>query len=223
MHKRILATRDTNVECLAESVVALGPVVYRVHLDFDGKRLQRTVLRTPDDAVEIHWLDETQLAAVIAAFPPEAGGGLPAAVHDQLADLARRVATAVPVDDPRFAAVADVLEGLVDAASRIAGHLAPARPHDQPTIVLGGEPPPDRHECRRIVVDALDRAGEAHAEGLTGRDRRHAPDPSDPAACVAIAAAALVDAGLHDGNLLYHHVQEALRRRFPGYAEGFAT
>ncbi len=204
MEKRILARQDTRVDRLAETVVALGPAVYREYVGRRGRR-QRAVLRSSADAVEIHWLDDDQLAAVIAAFPP----GIAATVQDQ-PEPASRTARA-GVDDPRLAEIAAILDVLVDAVDRVAAHLAPARPADIEPAILASEPPPTRGECRRIALDALERAGEAYAEGQLGRDGRPAADPSNPAAAAAIAAAALVDAGLHDGDALYSELEEALR------------
>ena len=208
MHRRILARRDTRVDCLAETIVALGPAVFREYVGV-GARRQRAVLRSPADAVEISWLDDDQLAAVVAAFPPELGGGIPGPVQDQLAELASRVARA-EVDDPRLAEIAGILDGLVDATGRIAAHLAPARAVDVEPVICETVPAPVRGEGRRIALDALERAGEAYREGQFGRNGRRAPDPSNPAAAVAIAAAALVDAGLHDGDALYEELAEAL-------------
>ena len=205
MEKRILARRDINDDRLADTVVALGPTVFRESIGHGGRR-RRAVLRSPADAVEIHWLDDDQLAAVVAAFPPGAGGGIPATVQDQLASRTARA----DVHDPRLAEIAAILDLLVDAVGRIAAHLAPARA-DVETAILATEPPPARGECRRLALDALERAGEAYSEGRLGRNGRPAPDPSNPAAAVAIAAAALVDAGLHDGNALYSELEEALR------------
>lgn len=209
MHKRILARRDTRVDCLAETIVALGPAVFREYVGI-GSRRQRAVLRSPADAVEISWLDDDQLAAVVAAFPAERGGGIPGTVHEQLAELGSRIARA-EVDDPRLAEIAAILDGLVDAVGRIAAHLAPARAVDVEPVICATVPAPARDEGQRIARDALERAGEAYCEGHFGRNGRRAPDPSKPAAAVAIAAAALVDAGLHDGDALYEELETALR------------
>ena len=208
MKKRILARRDTRVDCLAETIVALGPAVFREYVGV-GARRQRAVLRSPADAVEISWLDDDQLAAVVAAFPPEAGGGLPATVHDELVALAFRIAHA-EVDEPRLAEIADILDGLLGATRGIAAHLAPARAWDVEPTVVAVASAPVRGDCQRIARDALERAGEAHGEGLFGRSGRPAPDPRRPAAAAALAAAALVDAGLHDGDALYEELEEAL-------------
>ena len=209
MHRRILARRDTRVDCLAETIVALGPAVYREYVGV-GARRQRAVLRSPADAVEISWLDDDQLAAVVAAFPAELGGGIPGAVHDQLAELASRIARA-DVDEPRLAEIAGILDGLVDATGRIVAHLAPSRATDIEPVICATVPPPVRGDCQRIARDALERAGEAYCEGQLGRAGRRAPDPSRPPVAAAIAAAALVDAGLHDGDALYDEVEQALR------------
>lgn len=208
MHKRILARQDTRVDRLAETVVALGPVVFREYAAQGGRR-HRAVLRSPADAVEIHWLHDDQLAAVVAAFPPGAGGN-PATVQDQRAEPVSRTARA-EVHDARLAEIAAILDVLVDAIDRVAAHLAPARAADIEPTLLPSEPPPARGACRGIALDALERAGEAYAEGQLGRDGRPAADPSNPAAAAAIAAAALVDAGLHDGDALYGELEEALR------------
>ncbi len=190
MQKRILARQDARVDRLAETVAALGPAVFREYVGQGGRR-HRAVLRNPADAVEIHWLDDDQLAAVVAAFPP--GAGLPGTVHDRLAEIAA------------------ILDVLVDAVDRVAAHLAPSRAADVEPTLLPSEPPPARGACRRIALDALERAGQACSEGQLGRDGRPAADPSNPAAAAAIAAAALVDAGLHDGDALYSELEEALR------------
>lgn len=208
MERRILARRDTRVDCLAETVVALGPAVFREYVG-PGARRQRAVLRSPADAVEIAWLDDDQLAAVVAAFPPENGGGIPGTVHDQLAALASRIARA-EVDEPRLGEIADILDGLVAATAGIAAHLGPARAVGIEPTVLASEPAPESGACPRIARDALERAGDAYCEGLLGRDGRPAPHPRNPAAAAAIAAAALVDAGLHDGDALYEELGEAL-------------
>ena len=202
MEKRILARRDINDDRLADTVVALGPTVFRESLGHGGRR-RRAVLRSPADAFEIHWLDDDQLAAVVAAFTPGAGG-LPGTVHDRLAEIAA------------------ILDVLVDAVDRVAAHLAPSRAADVEPTLLPNEPPPARGECRRIALDALERAGEAYCEGRLGRNGRPAADPSNPAAAAAIAAAALVDAGLHDGDALYGELEEALRA-FLGPAGQFQT
>ena len=209
MQKRILARQDTRVDRLAETVAALGPAVFREYVGHGGRR-HRAVLRSPADAVGIHWLDDGQLAAVVAAFPPGAGGGIPATVQDQFAEPASRTARA-GVHDPRLAEITAILDVLVDAVDRLAAHLAPARAADIEPTTLETEPPPARGECRRIALDALERAGEAYCEGHLGRNGRPAADPANPAAAVAIAAAALVDAGLHDGDALYGELEEALR------------
>lgn len=202
MEKRILARQNARVDRLAETVVALGPAVFREYVGRGGRR-HRAVLLSPADAVEIHWLDDDQLAAVVAAFTPGAGG-LPGTMHDRLAEIAA------------------ILDVLVDAVDRVAVHLAPSRAADIEPTLLPSEPPPARGECRLIALDALERAGEAHSEGQLGRDGRPAADPSNPAAAAAIAAAALVDAGLHDGDALYSELEEALRA-FLGPAGQFQT